>query len=137
MVLSAGIVIVRREGMKWRYLFLRSYKNWDFPKGLVEPGEDPLVAARREAQEEAGISDLDFAWGNAFQETEPYSGGRKIARYYIASTRQEKVTFSINPEIGAAEHHEYRWLSYDEILKLAPPRLRPIIEWAQRTIGST
>ncbi len=133
-VLSAGIVIVRRDGSKWRYLFLRSYKNWDFPKGLVEPGEDPLAAARREAREEAGIRDLDFAWGNAFRETEPYGGGRKIARYYIAATRQEKIVFSINPELGVPEHHEYRWLTYPEILKLAPPRLHPIIEWAHHVI---
>lgn len=134
MILSAGIVIVRKEGKEWKYLFLRAYRNWDFPKGVVESGEDPLQTALREAEEEAGISDLNFPWGYVFKETEPYSRGKKIARYYIAETSQTKVIFSINPELGAPEHHEYRWLPYEEIKRLSPERLLPIIEWAHSLI---
>lgn len=134
MILSAGIVIVRKEGKEWKYLFLRAYRNWDFPKGVVESGEDPLQTALREAEEEAGISDLNFPWGYIFKETEPYSRGKKIARYYIAETSQTKVIFSINPELGAPEHHEYRWLPYEEIKRLSPERLLPIIEWAHSLI---
>ena len=134
MILSAGIVIVRKEGDGWKYLFLRAYRNWDFPKGLVERGEDPLEAAQREADEEAGITDLKFSWGHVFIETEPYSGGKKIARYYIAETTQSEVTFSINPELGMPEHHEYRWLPYEELKKLSPERLLPVIEWAHRLL---
>jgi 8-oxo-dGTP pyrophosphatase MutT (NUDIX family) len=129
-VLSAGVVPVRREGSEWRILLLRAYKNWDFPKGLVEPGEDPLEAALREAQEEAGLSDLQFIWGKEFKETEPYNQGRKTARYYLAETSEIKVTFSINPELGAPEHHEYRWLTFEEAAGLLPERLRPVLEWA-------
>jgi len=134
MILSAGIVIVRKEKDEWLYLFLRSYRNWDFPKGEVEPGEDPFETAKREAQEEAGITDLKFSWRDIFKETEPYSRGRKIARYYIAETSQSEVTFSINPELGTPEHHEYRWLPDKEIKKFSPERLLPIIEWAQSLI---
>jgi 8-oxo-dGTP pyrophosphatase MutT (NUDIX family) len=134
MILSAGIVIVRKEGDEWKYLFLRAYRNWDFPKGLVEHGEQPLETAQREAEEETGITDLRFSWGHVFTETEPYSGGKKIARYYIAETTQSEVTFSINPELGMPEHHEYRWLSYEEIKKLSPERLLPVIEWAHRLL---
>ena len=134
MILSAGIIIVRKEGDEWKYLFLRAYRNWDFPKGEVESGEDPLETAKREAKEEAGISDLNFPWGYVFKETEPYRGGEKIARYYIAETSQSKVTFSINPELGSPEHHEYRWLTYEEIKKLSSERLLPIIEWAHSLI---
>lgn len=32
--------------------------NWTFPKGLIEPGETDEAAARREIQEETGISGL-------------------------------------------------------------------------------
>ena len=133
---SAGVVVVREESGDWRFLFLRAYRNWDFPKGVVEPGEDPFEAAVREAGEEAGISDLTFPWGNVFKETEPYrSGGKKVARYYLAATSQSEVTFSVNPEIGKPEHHEYRWLSYKEVRKLAPERLLPIIDWANGMIN--
>ena len=138
LALSAGIVIVRKEGQDWKYLFLRAYKNWDFPKGMVEQGEDPLESAKRESEEEAGISDLNFKWGLVFKETEPYSGPsnrkKKIARYYLAETPQAKVTFAVNPEMGRPEHHEYRWLDQEELIKLSPERLLPIIEWATRII---
>jgi bis(5'-nucleosidyl)-tetraphosphatase len=137
-MLSAGVVVVRKEGEVWKFLFLRAYKNWDFPKGLVEGGEDPLETAKREVSEEAGIDNLRFRWGNVFKETEPYRGaGKKIARYYVAETAQATVTFSINPEIGKPEHHEYRWLSYEKVKALAPRRLLPIIDWANRIINET
>ncbi|MGA1795818.1 MAG: NUDIX domain-containing protein [bacterium] len=133
MTLSAGVVIVRRERGEWRYLFLRAYRNWDFPKGIVEPSEGPLQAAIREVREETGITDLDFRWGEVFKETAPYANN-KVARFYIAETHTSRVTFSINPELGRPEHHEYRWLSHDEILSLSPERLVPIIEWAHSLI---
>ncbi|MGH8579780.1 MAG: NUDIX domain-containing protein [Gammaproteobacteria bacterium] len=31
---------------------LRAYNYWDFPKGTVEPAEDPFEAACREVEEE-------------------------------------------------------------------------------------
>jgi len=133
--LSAGIVVVREESGQWQYLFLRAYKNWDFPKGIVEPGEDPLETAVRETGEETGIHKLNFRWGKVFKETEPYrSGGKKVARYYLASTSQSHVTFAVNPDIGKPEHHEYRWLSYKTTRDLAPKRLHPIIDWANKII---
>jgi len=133
--LSAGVIVVRRESRLWKFLFLRAYKNWDFPKGLVEPGEDPLETAVREVKEETGIDDLTFRWGNVFKETEPYrSGGKKVARYYLAATSRSRVSFSVNPEIGKPEHHEYRWLPYEAVKDLAPGRLLPIVDWANGII---
>lgn len=137
MVISAGVVVVRKEAAEWRFLLLRAYRNWDFPKGELEPGEDPLQAAKREVLEETGISDLRFNWGEVFKETEPYLSGKKIARYYLAETRQARVTFSINPELGQPEHHEYRWLTYAEVKKLASERLQPVIEWARSLLEKT
>jgi bis(5'-nucleosidyl)-tetraphosphatase len=133
--LSAGVVVVRKYSGEWKYLFLRAYKNWDFPKGVVEEGEDPFETARREVEEEAGIRDLNFRWGELFKETEPYrSGGKKVARYYIAETSQSDVTFSTNPELGKPEHHEYRWLAFEEVKKRSPERLLAIIDWADAII---
>jgi 8-oxo-dGTP pyrophosphatase MutT (NUDIX family) len=133
-VLSAGIVVVRKEEASWKILFLRAYKNWDFPKGEVEAGEDAFQTALRETEEETGITDLKFKWGKEYKETGPYRGGRKIARYYIAETDRSEVRFSVNPELGRPEHHEYRWLPFDEIKALAPERLYGIIEWAREMI---
>ena len=44
---AAGAVVFRRTDRGVRLLVLRAYKNWDFPKGLIEPGETELDAAKR------------------------------------------------------------------------------------------
>ena len=130
---SAGVVVVRREKDGWRLLVLRAYRNWDFPKGMLEPNETPLAAAIRETAEEASIADLAFRWGEAFCETAPYGQG-KVARYYLAKTEQEHITLPISPELGHPEHDEWRWVSFNEAEKLLPPRLQPILVWARKLL---
>ena len=132
--LSAGVVVVRRAPPGWLFLMLRAYRNWDFPKGVVEPGEEPLAAARREVREETLIVDLQLKWGEVYRETGPY-GRRKIARYYLAETRTEQVTLPVSPELGRPEHAEWRWVDCDTALFLASTRLRPIVQWAASTVG--
>lgn len=132
--LSAGVVVVRRAALAWLFLVLRAYRNWDFPKGMVEVGEDPLVAARREVYEEALIEDLQFDWGEEYRETGPYAN-RKIARYYLAATRTEKITLPVSPELGRPEHDEWRWVDRQAALSLTSARLQPIVQWAAETIG--
>ena len=132
--LSAGVVVVRREGDDWMYLLLRAFNHWDFPKGMVEEGEEPLAAAIREVCEESTIHDLEFAWGENTTQTGPYSGG-KVARYYLAATRLSDVSLPINPLIGRAEHSEYRWVGFDEALELVSPRVKPVIRWAAQALA--
>jgi 8-oxo-dGTP pyrophosphatase MutT (NUDIX family) len=132
---AAGAVIFRRSDRGIRLLVLRAYKNWDFPKGLVEPGEDALAAARREVLEETGLAELAYPFGDEFKETLPYSGN-KVARYYLAETDAEKIELPVSPELGRPEHHEYRWISFDEAEDLLPPRLAVVLEWAKKTITS-
>ena len=56
---SAGGVVFRREDGVTRYLLIRdSYKNWGFPKGHLKHAEPPADAARREVEEETGLTDL-------------------------------------------------------------------------------
>jgi len=62
--ISAGLLLFRRTdsgveiflahpgGPFWRR---RDVGAWTIPKGLIEPGEDSLEAARREFEEETGI----------------------------------------------------------------------------------
>lgn len=134
-VRSAGVVVLRRDPAGWCCLILRAYRNWDFPKGVVEPGEDPLQAAVREVAEETGISDLAFRWGLDWRETAPYGHG-KAARFYIAETRQAAVQLPINPRLGRPEHHEYRWASFAEARALLPARLAEILEWVRTAVKS-
>ena len=133
-ILSAGVVVVRAFTGKPKFLLLRAYGYWDFPKGMVEPGEEPLAAAIREVEEETTLTNLDFSWGHVFTETEPY-GKNKIARYYIAESRDGEAHLPVSAELGHPEHDEYRWLSYDEAKGLLVPRVLAILDWAIAEIG--
>lgn len=132
--LSAGVVVVRRAPAGWRFLMLRAYRNWDFPKGVVDPGEQPLAAARREVKEETLIDDLQFTWGEDHYETAPYSNN-KVARYYIGETRIERVTLPVSPELGRPEHNEARWLDLAGALSVSSPRVVAVVNWAAGKIG--
>ncbi len=136
LILSAG-VIVCRQGQDGEYLFLllRAYGFWDFPKGIVEPGEDPVQAAIRETEEETTINDLDFRWGYDYRDTGPYNNRSKIARYYIAETKTRDIDLPVNPEIGKPEHDAYRWCTYQEALKLVAPRVKEALSWAHSVIS--
>ena len=64
-VTSAGVLVFRRTERGLEFLLghpggpLWARKDlgaWMIPKGLVEPGEEPLAAARREFEEETGLA---------------------------------------------------------------------------------
>jgi 8-oxo-dGTP pyrophosphatase MutT (NUDIX family) len=132
--LSAGVVVVRRTDEGWRFLLLRAFNHWDFPKGMVEPGEEPLAAALREVREESLIDDLAFEWGQSSTQTGPYSRG-KVARYFIGRTNTTEITLPVNPELGRPEHSEFRWVSFDEAMDLVSPRVRPVLKWAAQAMN--
>jgi len=61
---SAGLLLFRRPGGRLEVFLAhpggpfwasKDAGAWTIPKGLVEPGEDPLAAARREFEEETGL----------------------------------------------------------------------------------
>lgn len=133
-VLSAGVAVVRREASGWQLLLLRAYQYWDFPKGRVESGETAVQGARREVAEETGITELDFRWGEVCCETGPYAQG-KLARYYVAETRETEVVMGISPELGRPEHQEYRWVDFDEAFEITSPRVRRVLHWLREVIA--
>jgi bis(5'-nucleosidyl)-tetraphosphatase len=133
--LSCGIVLARATELGDQTLMLRAFHHWDFPKGILEEGEEPLQAAKRELCEESSIDTTEWPWGERFFETGPYSRG-KTARYYLARTEQEHVVMGPSPETGEPEHHEYRWVSFDEAYDLSAPRVRDVVVWARQIIGA-
>jgi 8-oxo-dGTP pyrophosphatase MutT (NUDIX family) len=126
--LSAGAVVIHGWGDQRRYLLLRCFQYWDFPKGMVEKGEAPLDTARREIAEEASLEDLSFPWGDQFTETAPYGDG-KVARYYLAVSATRDVVLGHSEELGHPEHDEFRWVTVEEARALLGPRVRAVLEW--------
>ena len=126
---------MRQLDGQWCCLVLRAYRNWDFPKGLPEPGEELLQTALRETAEETGLSDLELPWGEDYHETEPYSKG-KVARLYLALSSQGDVSLPVSSELGRPEHHEFRWVPLDRAQELLPPRFWPMLRWALDVVGT-
>jgi predicted NUDIX family NTP pyrophosphohydrolase len=58
---SAGTLLYRRRDGKLEVLIVHPWgpynrrAPWSIPKGRINPGEDPEVAARRETEEETGV----------------------------------------------------------------------------------
>lgn len=54
------VSIYAKHGGKWVFCYHRRRQSWECPGGHVEPGEEPLSAARRELFEETGASEFDI-----------------------------------------------------------------------------
>lgn len=101
---------------------------------MVESGEDPLQAALREMEEETGLTKFKILFDKRFTETAPYGKG-KVARYYIVEIKEEKpVVFVANPVTGIIEHHESRWVTYEEARDLLVPRVQAVLDWSWKLI---
>ncbi len=90
-------------------------KHWDFPKGHVEKGEDDITAARREVQEETGISEIRVVPG--FQREIIYFFRdrrrqliRKAVVFFLGEVKTSKVQIS-------DEHVGYAFLPLAEALE--------------------
>ncbi len=116
------------------FLILRAYRNWDFPKGAANANETPITAAKREMREETGIADFKMPFGEICKDTEVYASG-KVATFFIARVKQQRLTLPVSDELGRPEHDEYRWVSAQEARRLLPSRLVHILDWAVSFVG--
>ena len=130
---SAGFVVARPGAGGWRYLVLRAFRNWDFPKGVIEPAEVPLAAALRELSEETGLVAPELRWGEVFREMPPYGRG-KVARFHLGVSVRGDVRLPVSAALGRPEHHEVRWATYAEARRLISPRLAAVLDWAHTIV---
>lgn len=112
---SAGIILYREDSGKKMFLLLHYPSgHWDFIKGRIEKNESPRQAAVREAMEETGITQIEFADG--FEEKIQYTyqyGGKAVKKevvFFLAKTDTKDVKIS-------HEHLDYIWLEFDDALQ--------------------
>ena len=110
---SAGGIVFRLERGKPRYLLIRdSYRNWGFPKGHLEPGEEPATAAVREVGEETGLRSLlvrglieTIDWDFRFRGQAIH----KVCHFFLMESPRSRTSPQRAEGITAC-----RWMSFDE-----------------------
>ncbi|MES2528107.1 MAG: NUDIX domain-containing protein [Bdellovibrionota bacterium] len=132
--LSCGVVPLRKKNNHWEVLILRCFKNWDFPKGMKDPDESPISAARREFTEETHLKEILISSPELFIDTEPYSNN-KVARYFLGIVvGGDDVKITPNPITGVMEHHEFRWVKIKDADDMLVPRLKKVLKWAKENL---
>lgn len=136
--ISAGGVAFRQIGFYIEVAIISAKPSlrWQLPKGIIDAGETPEIAALREVREEAGI------------ETELLEKIETIEYWYVGETRGERVRFHklvhfflLKYLSGDVAEHDFevaeaRWVNTVEAVKmLAFKSEKEVVEKAAALIG--
>jgi 8-oxo-dGTP pyrophosphatase MutT (NUDIX family) len=132
---SAGGVVVRRTAEGLRVLLIRdAYRNWGFPKGHIEAGEDAAAAAVREIAEETGLAPLvllgpirDIDWYFRFRGKLIH----KTCTFFLFESAAGEAVPQADEGISAC-----RWLPLDEALRtVSYANAREVLQAAGAMLG--
>jgi bis(5'-nucleosidyl)-tetraphosphatase len=127
-----GIVPIFATESKPLFLLIQHQAgHWAFPKGHADPGETPVETARREFEEETGISDFQMLEEPSFTENysfvKPEKAIETTGHYSVAKPGEliEKTVIyflgfvnSMEVVIQEEEVQSYAWVSYEDAIKL-------------------
>lgn len=112
---SAGFILFKGDGIRKYLLLKHGIDYWNFPKGKLESGESDLDAAKRELNEETGITNIEIIDG--FEDTFGYSflvkEGliKKVVKMFLAKYLNGSINLS-------NEHEEYEWFDFKDALNI-------------------
>lgn len=130
---NVGVVLFNAAGKVWlgRRAGAVGPNVWQFPQGGVDRGEDLLDAARRELQEETGVSSTEYLArtpGWITYDFPPDFQGSKVQKGWRG---QRQVWFALrftgeDAEVDLAAHHhiefdDWRWADLDVAPDLVVP----------------
>ncbi len=103
--------------------------QWDFPGGLLDPGESLEEGAIREVREESGISIENVKM--IFAKTEPMTWSKDSKEYRANAVRMYYAAHTEITDISLSfEHSESIWVALDKALELLEyPRHKEVISY--------
>lgn len=128
---AGGLVMRNNKSM----LFMERNGKWDLPKGKIDPGETPQMAALREVEEECGISGHSIVkqLPSTFHiYLSPYK--KTLGQWILKETFWFEMNYSgVNSGIPQTEENitQLKWLAKDElniVLENTYENLKTIIE---------
>ena len=114
---SAGLVVYCLKNNEPYFLMLKYQTYWGFTKGLLEEGEDNRTAAIREAEEEAGLKNLEIL--QDFEEKQSFffklDGEliKKDCTFFLAKTSESQAS---ETKISL-EHGDFCWLRLNDAIQ--------------------
>lgn len=133
-----GAIIYRRENSDILFALVHDvFGYWTLSKGRLEFGEDVSSGARREVQEELGLSKLKIEKDlgtNDYIAYDPEKGQiRKSVTYFLASTSEKELQLGKSGGLDDA-----KWFKMEEVANLKiyddlRPMINQAIEWLSTT----
>jgi len=114
-------VIVRSE--EGNYLLQRQYKHGlrgvslTFPAGVIESGEQPSAAARRELREETGVEARN--WRSLGRFVLNGNQGAGAVHLFLADYHRTDGTDLVPTDSGDLEEQELMWLTESQLVEAA------------------
>jgi len=121
---AGGIVEKKKNGM---LLFIKRNGFWDIPKGKLEKNEDGIAGAKREIEEECGISGLKFR-KNICSTYHTYEHKGKMVlkkTYWFAFLYAGKEKLTAQTEEGITK---VKWFEVDNLFKIRKNTFASIAE---------
>ena len=124
--IASGGVVVRVSGDETFVAFTREgdMQGFVLPKGGVEPGESLLAAARREVEEETGLSEITLIRKLGVVERLTFvKSWWNVMHFYLFRTDQVDAT-----PTDTGNHREMGWFPIDALPEILWPEQRELIE---------
>jgi 8-oxo-dGTP pyrophosphatase MutT (NUDIX family) len=124
-ITAGGVVARLLNGQVWVALVQEGDQmDYILPKGSLEAGEDLESAARREIEEEAGLTSLELVASLGVQERLNYRRTAwKITHYFLFITQQEE-----GHPTDITHGYRCRWFPIDSLPGMFWPEQKRLIE---------